>query len=475
MRSKKIVLVGDGAVGNRSLKAKYSSNASPVGEDRYLLNNAFILNASVNALVNGIPYNLGIWTPNCNEDYDRRRPSNYTQTDVVILTYSVVNHASFENIRTKWLPEIRQHLPNVAIVLAATKTDLRNDPATLQRLQEKGLSPITTQQGQALATEIGASRFFEVSALYSQNVTELFHFAAIADETPTPAPRKAQVQPGFLSSIFSIRSKTPVITTTVPATTAPNNPPITTGVTTATTGTTMLTTTTTTTTSTEPTPTHVTLFHENVQKQMTKIEKTGELSDEPPKEFTCPISQDIMTDPVLVKASGKFYDRDHITGWIQAKGVNATDPETRQPITLADIVPQPEIKAKIDEWTRRHQFYQPMKQLIKSTEALSRQVKMLNIPVSGLTSLTQAIKIHASNNNLAGVQETMESLRSKLADLGNHAATHSISTELNTVYGHFNQFITSLNLDVKPLEEISTIVEKEKESDDDYGVARLTL
>lgn len=39
----------------------------------------------------------------------RLRPLSYPQTDVFLLCFSVVSPASFENIRTKWFPEIQHH------------------------------------------------------------------------------------------------------------------------------------------------------------------------------------------------------------------------------------------------------------------------------------------------------------------------------------------------------------------------------
>lgn len=39
----------------------------------------------------------------------RLRPLSYPQTDVFLLCFSVVSPASFENVRTKWYPEIQHH------------------------------------------------------------------------------------------------------------------------------------------------------------------------------------------------------------------------------------------------------------------------------------------------------------------------------------------------------------------------------
>lgn len=56
------------------------------------------------------------------------------------------SRASFENVKSKWLPEIRHHAPGVPFILVGTKLDLRDDEDTLEKLREKKLAPITTEQ-----------------------------------------------------------------------------------------------------------------------------------------------------------------------------------------------------------------------------------------------------------------------------------------------------------------------------------------
>lgn len=112
------------------------------------------------------------------EDYDRLRPLSYPDTNVFLVCFSVVNQSSFENVRSKWVPEVRHHCPDVPIVLVGTKLDLREDPETLKRLQEKQESPITLEQGNKMKAEIGAFAYCECSARTQKGLKEVF-FAAI--------------------------------------------------------------------------------------------------------------------------------------------------------------------------------------------------------------------------------------------------------------------------------------------------------
>ena len=63
-----------------------------------------------------------------------------------LICFSLVNPASFENVRAKWYPEVRHHCPQVPIILVGTKLDLREDKETIDKLKEKRLAPITYPQ-----------------------------------------------------------------------------------------------------------------------------------------------------------------------------------------------------------------------------------------------------------------------------------------------------------------------------------------
>ncbi len=65
-------------------------------------------------------------------------------------------HDSYDNVKTKWYPEVRQICPSVPIILAGTKLDLRTDPEAMQDLAQFGKKPITQMQGFSLANNINA-------------------------------------------------------------------------------------------------------------------------------------------------------------------------------------------------------------------------------------------------------------------------------------------------------------------------------
>ena len=67
----------------------------------------------------------------------------------------------------------------------------------------------------------------------------------------------------------------------------------------------------------------------------------------PPVEFLCPITLDLMFDPVIV-ATGQTYDRTSITRWIQAG--HLTCPKTGQKLAHKDLISNFALRSLISQW-----------------------------------------------------------------------------------------------------------------------------
>jgi len=185
MQNIKCVVVGDGAVGKTCLLISYTTNAFP-GE--YIP--TVFDNYSANVMVDGKPINLGLWDTAGQEDYDRLRPLSYPQTDVFLVCFSVIASSSFENVKTKWVPEITHHAPDVPIVLVGTKSDLRKDDSMAKQLAARNQAMVTVESAQRMAKEIGAVSFLECSALTQEGLKQVFDDAIRAAMAGTKKPKK---------------------------------------------------------------------------------------------------------------------------------------------------------------------------------------------------------------------------------------------------------------------------------------------
>ncbi|XP_054272060.1 ras-like GTP-binding protein RhoL [Macrosteles quadrilineatus] len=158
-RPLKITAVGDGMVGKTCMLITYTSQQFPSEYVPTVFDNyADIIN------VDGQEFAMTLWDTAGQEDYERLRPLSYPNTDCFLLCYSVGARSSFENVLSKWYPEIRHHCANVPIVLVATKTDLRNEDG----------DTISTSEGKKMRRKIKATRLVECSAKNNEGLNEIF-------------------------------------------------------------------------------------------------------------------------------------------------------------------------------------------------------------------------------------------------------------------------------------------------------------
>ncbi len=190
-KKKKIQVVGDGAVGKSCLLISYTTNAFP-GE--YVP--TVFDNYSANIMVDGRPINLGLWDTAGQEDYDRLRPLSYPQTDVFIIAFSVVSPTSFQNVSSKWLPELRHHCPEARIVLMGLKCDLR---------QNAGAKQVSKEEAEAFVKRENLFSYQECSALTSFRLKDSFDCVIRAGLSMNPSSGKSasKKKAGFFSGLFS--------------------------------------------------------------------------------------------------------------------------------------------------------------------------------------------------------------------------------------------------------------------------------
>lgn len=181
----KCVVVGDGTVGKTCMLISYTTDSFP-GE--YVP--TVFDNYSAPMVCDGVPVSLGLWDTAGQEDYDRLRPLSYPQTDVFLICFSVVSPSSFENVTSKWCPEIKHHCPDSPILLIGTKIDLREDKEALQALADNGQAPLRREQGQKLANKIRAIKYLECSALTQRGLKQVFDEAVRCVLRPQPVRKR---------------------------------------------------------------------------------------------------------------------------------------------------------------------------------------------------------------------------------------------------------------------------------------------
>ncbi|NXQ82548.1 RHOF protein, partial [Nyctibius grandis] len=165
----KVVVVGDGGCGKTSLLVAFARGDFP----KVYVPTVFE-KYTASLQVGDKPVKTHLWDTAGQEDYDRLRPLSYSDANVVLICFDVTNPNSYDNILTKWYPEVNHFCKGVPVLLVGCKTDLRRDRSVLRKLQEGRLEPISYQQAKAMARQVHAVSYLECSAKHQENVEDIF-------------------------------------------------------------------------------------------------------------------------------------------------------------------------------------------------------------------------------------------------------------------------------------------------------------
>lgn len=79
---------------------------------------------------------------------------------------------------SQWYPEVLHFCPYTPLILLGLKSDLRYKKACIDMLKTQGLTPVTTEQGLAVANKMGA-QYMECSSKEMKGVEEIFDHAIL--------------------------------------------------------------------------------------------------------------------------------------------------------------------------------------------------------------------------------------------------------------------------------------------------------
>ncbi|KAF1945243.1 GTP-binding protein-like protein rho4 [Clathrospora elynae] len=186
--SKKLVVVGDGGCGKTCLLISYSSGNFP---EKYVPTVFENYITHTPHPPTGKMVELALWDTAGQEEYDRLRPLSYPETDVIFVCFAIDCPNSLENVMDKWYPEVLHFCPTTPLMLLGLKSDLRNKKNCIELLKTQGLTPVTPEQGRAVAKKMDA-QYMECSSKEQDGVEDIFDMAvtmAVGDEHKTPTER----------------------------------------------------------------------------------------------------------------------------------------------------------------------------------------------------------------------------------------------------------------------------------------------
>jgi len=138
------MVIGDAGVGKTCLLISYTTNSFPTTYTPTVFDNY-----TANAIVDGQAVNLGLWDTAGSDEFDGLRPLSYSGTDVFLICFDLTDEVSLNNIKFKWLEEIRKEegLEDIPVIIVGTKLDLRDDAEAVEKITSKGRVVVTTDMG----------------------------------------------------------------------------------------------------------------------------------------------------------------------------------------------------------------------------------------------------------------------------------------------------------------------------------------
>ncbi|KAL4312233.1 hypothetical protein GQ457_01G025490 [Hibiscus cannabinus] len=130
------------------------------------------------------------------------------------------------------------------------------------------------------------------------------------------------------------------------------------------------------------------IFKEPVKPKM--LEKSQSLVI--PHEFLCPITLEVMRDPVII-ASGQTFERESIQKWFDSN--NRTCPKTRETLAHLSLAPNHALKNLITQWSEKNNYKHPTTEDLQSPQGTCVKEEEISSLVEELCSPELDVQLRA--------------------------------------------------------------------------------
>ena len=160
---KRIILVGDAGCGKSALALRLTHS---LFAESYIPTSFDSLDTEL-ATANGY-YKLTLQDTSGARGNSEVRKMAYEGCDVAIVCFDLSNKTSYENIETRWLPELSQSCPGIPVIVAGCKRD---------EIDSDEEAAVTIKETEELIERVGAVSYIECSARTNENIQKLFQTA----------------------------------------------------------------------------------------------------------------------------------------------------------------------------------------------------------------------------------------------------------------------------------------------------------
>jgi len=173
----KIVVIGDGSIGKTCLLTVFVEKSFPVDYIPTVFNTM-----EYKMKIEGVDVDAQLWDTAGQEEFERIRVLSYENTTCFLVCFSVADLVTFQNIKQKWLPELRRNNPDSKVLLVGLKCDLRKSKEERKASTGSGSierdKEVSEKRIRQLVKESKFDGYIECSALKGgDKLEEVFHTA----------------------------------------------------------------------------------------------------------------------------------------------------------------------------------------------------------------------------------------------------------------------------------------------------------
>ncbi len=204
MRTLKAVWNGTGGSGRTSFLMTLLNGEFPVEYTPSVFDN---YSANFTCAREGVSLSLGFWdvqgARDGDEEFDMRiRSLAMPATDILFLCVDCTRRSTLSDVEEKWLPQALKHASGAIHVLLILKTDLRDDPAVVAKLAQRGETVLSSEEAEEWGAKHGTP-VIQVSAKRGDGMAQFIGklvrmVLATATDAPKPRSRVAR----FFGKLF---------------------------------------------------------------------------------------------------------------------------------------------------------------------------------------------------------------------------------------------------------------------------------
>ncbi|KRX07960.1 P-loop containing nucleoside triphosphate hydrolase [Pseudocohnilembus persalinus] len=166
----KVVTIGDGSTGKTCILIRYTKKTY---DEEYIPTIYESYSAPIQFAKKLV--NLELVDTAGQDEYGNLRNLAYPNTDVFLITFSVVEPSTYHNALQKWYPELNQKNPDAIKIFVGNKIDIRDEEAKKHKAGDKN-APIDYIQAQQEISKLGC-KYIECSAKTNVNIKDVFDLA----------------------------------------------------------------------------------------------------------------------------------------------------------------------------------------------------------------------------------------------------------------------------------------------------------